>query len=90
MLFIHGSNDRTCDINSARAAYNELRAPKAFLTQNGADHGSFLTPQYPYYAQTEYTFLDWFRWGLYRDTAARDRLRGDATSNGTSWVAALG
>ncbi|MFD8383324.1 alpha/beta hydrolase [Streptomyces sp. NPDC059679] len=90
VLFIHGSNDGTCNINSARQAYNELPAPKAFLTQNGADHGSFLTPQYPYYAQTENTFLDWFRWGLYGDTAARDRLRGDATSNGTSWVAALG
>jgi predicted dienelactone hydrolase len=89
VLFIHGSNDPTCDINSARAAYNELPAPKAFLTQNGADHGSFLTPQYPYYAQTENTFLDWFRWGLYGDTAARDRLQGDATSNGTSWVAVM-
>ncbi|WP_255948392.1 alpha/beta hydrolase family protein [Streptomyces odontomachi] len=89
VLFIHGSNDPTCDINSARAAYNELPAPKAFLTQNGADHGSFLTPQYPYYAQTENTFLDWFRWGLYGDTTARDRLQGDATSNGTSWVTVM-
>jgi predicted dienelactone hydrolase len=90
VLFIHGSNDPTCDINSARANYNKLPAPKAFLTQNGADHGSFLTPDYPYYAQTENTFLDWFRWGLYGDTAARDRLQSDATSNGTSWVTDLG
>ncbi|MEK8173661.1 hypothetical protein NKH77_46405 [Streptomyces sp. M19] len=89
VLFIHGSNDPTCDYNSARTAYGELAAPKAFLTQVGADHGSYLTPNFPYYAQTENTFLDWFRWGLYGDTAARGRLQSDATSNGTSWDAAL-
>ncbi|MFJ1997983.1 alpha/beta hydrolase family protein [Streptomyces asiaticus] len=89
VLFIHGDHDPTCDYNSARAAYAELPSPKAFLTHVGADHGQYLTPDYRYYAQTKNTFLDWFRWSLYGDTAARDRLRSDATSNGTSWQAAL-
>ncbi|MFK4274389.1 alpha/beta hydrolase, partial [Streptomyces milbemycinicus] len=86
----HGDHDPTCDYTSARAAYAELPSPKAFLTHVGADHGQYLTPDYRYYAQTRNTFLDWFRWSLYGDTAARDRLGGDATSNGTSWQAALG
>ncbi|WP_247615653.1 hypothetical protein [Streptomyces sp. MK37H] len=30
VLFIHGGKDQTCDYNSARTAYGELRAPKAF------------------------------------------------------------
>src|SRR5690606_15053454 len=63
----------------------ELAAPKAFLTHLGADHGGYLEPGNPTYPQTEATFLDWFRWSLYGDTAARDRLPSDAQSSGTSW-----
>jgi hypothetical protein len=85
VLFIHGDADPTCDINSARTAFDELAAPKAFLTHLGADHGAYLTPEYPTYPQTENTFLDWFRWSLYGDTAAHDRLPADAQADGTSW-----
>jgi hypothetical protein len=35
------------------------------------------------------TFVDWMRWGLYADTVARDRLRADASSSGTTWEAEL-
>ncbi|TDC21809.1 alpha/beta hydrolase [Streptomyces sp. 8K308] len=90
VLFIHGDRDPTCDYNSARRAYEELPAPKAFLTHVGADHGSYLVPGFRTYPQTENTFLDWFRWSLYGDTAARDRLPAGATANGTRWEAGLG
>lgn len=89
VLFIHGDQDPTCDYNSARTAYDELSAPKAFLTHLGGDHGGYLTPENPTYPQTENTFLDWFRWSLYGDTAARDRLPADASSDGTSWESVL-
>ncbi|WP_107081681.1 alpha/beta hydrolase family protein [Streptomyces sp. SBT349] len=89
VLFIHGENDPTCAYSSARQAYQELPAPKAFLTHVGADHGSYLVPGFPTYDQTQNTFLDWFRWSLYGDTAARDRLPADASSGGTRWEAAL-
>ncbi|MDT0347416.1 poly(ethylene terephthalate) hydrolase family protein [Streptomyces litchfieldiae] len=89
VLFIHGENDGTCPYSSARQAYSELPAPKAFLTHVGADHGSYLVPGNPTYNQTQNTFLDWFRWRLYDDTAARDRLTADATSGGTRWEADL-
>jgi dienelactone hydrolase len=88
-LFIHGDADPTCDINLARAVYEKIAAPKAFLTHLGADHGAYLVPDFPTYPQTENTFLDWFRWSLYGDTAALDRLPAGATSDGTSWEAIL-
>ncbi len=89
VLFIHGDQDPTCDYNSARQAYSELGAPKAFLTHLGADHGGYLVPGFPTYDQTHNTFLDWFRWSLYDDTAARDRLASGASSGGTAWDASL-
>ncbi|MGP4113700.1 alpha/beta hydrolase family protein [Streptomyces sp. 4N509B] len=85
VLFIHGDRDPTCDYGSARQAYGELAAPKAFLTHLGADHGSYLVPGFPTYQQTRDTFLDWFRWSLYGDTAAHDRLPTGASSGGTNW-----
>lgn len=89
VLFVHGDQDPTCDYGSARQAYDELSAPKAFLTHLGGDHGGYLTPENPTYSQTQNTFLDWFRWSLYGDTAARDRLPADASSDGTSWESVL-
>src|SRR5690349_751955 len=38
VLFIHGDRDPTCPYSSARQAYSELPAPKAFLTFVGGDH----------------------------------------------------
>ena len=31
------------------------------------------------------TYLDWMRWSLYGDNAARDRLATDATTSSTRW-----
>ncbi|MEV3859672.1 alpha/beta hydrolase [Streptomyces sp. NPDC050095] len=88
-LFIHGDKDPTCRYDLARQAYQELPAPKAFLTHIGADHASYLNPGFPTFDRTQNTLVDWFRWRLYDDTAARDRLAADATGAGTRWEAAL-
>ncbi|MEV8021435.1 alpha/beta hydrolase [Streptomyces sp. NPDC086554] len=89
VLFIHGDKDPTCDYALARRAYDELPAPKAFLTHVGADHAAYLNPGFPTFGRTQNTLVDWFRWRLYDDTAARDRLPADATGDGTRWEAAL-
>ncbi|MFW6724561.1 alpha/beta hydrolase [Streptomyces sp. MAR4 CNY-716] len=89
VLFIHGDQDPTCQYGLARQAYEELSAPKAFLTHVGADHAAYLNPGFPTFDQTQDTLVDWFRWGLYGDEAARDRLPADASANGTRWESVL-
>ncbi|MEO3764120.1 alpha/beta hydrolase [Streptomyces sp. B8F3] len=89
VLFIHGDQDPTCQYGLARQAYEELSAPKAFLTHVGADHAAYLNPGFPTFDQTQDTLVDWFRWSLYGDTAARDRLPGGATAPGTRWESVL-
>lgn len=84
VLFIHGDRDNTCPYSSARQAYRELPAPKAFLTFRGGSHSSYFSD-----ARARNTFVDWMRWGLYADTSARDRLRADASSSGTIWESVL-
>lgn len=84
VLFIHGDRDSTCPYASARQAYRELPAPKAFLTFRGGTHTSYFSD-----SRARNTFVDWMRWALYADTAARDRLRADASSSVTTWETVL-
>jgi pimeloyl-ACP methyl ester carboxylesterase len=84
VLCTHGDRDGTCPISSARQAYWELTAAMAFLTFRGAGHSNYFGD-----SRTVNTFVDWMRWSLYGDTAARDRLRSDATSGTTTWESAL-
>ena len=71
---------RTTPYSSARQAYAELPPTKAFLTFLGGDHGNYWGG-----AVVVRTLLDWMRWGLYGDLAARDRLPADATASNTRW-----
>ncbi|MEO3755199.1 alpha/beta hydrolase [Streptomyces sp. B6B3] len=80
VLFVHGDQDPTCPYDQGRQAYEELSAPKAFLTFLGGDHVSFWSDD-----RFPVTCVDWMRWSLYGDTAARDRLPEDASGDDTSW-----
>lgn len=80
VLFVHGDRDGTTGYNSARQAYAELPPTKAFLTFLGGSHTSFWSDN-----RFPTTVVDWARWTMYGDTAARDRLAGDATSSRTRW-----
>ncbi|GGT93048.1 MULTISPECIES: alpha/beta hydrolase family protein [Streptomyces] len=84
VLFMHGDRDSTCPISSARQAYRERPAPKAFLTFRGAGHSNYFGD-----SRTINTFVDWMRWSLYGDTAARDRLPSGAGSSTTTWESVL-
>lgn len=80
VLFMHGAKDTTIPISSAQKAYAKMPAPKAFLTFRNASHASYFGD-----SRTRMTFIDWMRWGLYADTAARGRLAADAQSSSTTW-----
>ena len=90
VLFVHGDQDPICQYSSARTAYEELPAPKAFLTHLGTGHDEYIWSGYNH-TQTVATYVDWMRWSLYADTAARDRLQTDATSGTTTtrWESTL-
>jgi pimeloyl-ACP methyl ester carboxylesterase len=74
MLFVHGTADPTVPIEAARAAYDRVAWPKAFLALPGQDHGAYLTPGQPGFARVVTTTLDFLRWTLYEDMGARGRL----------------
>lgn len=80
VLFVHGDKDPTVSYKSARQAYSEMPPPKAFLTFIGGTHTSFWSDN-----RFPTTVVDWARWGMYGDTAALNRLSGDATSSKTKW-----
>ncbi|WP_338895365.1 RICIN domain-containing protein [Streptomyces sp. TG1A-60] len=85
VLFVHGDRDSTTSYSSARQAYSEMTWPKAFLTFVGGSHTSFWSDQ-----RFPRTVVDWARWTMYGDTAARDRLPADASGSNTRWEAQLG
>jgi pimeloyl-ACP methyl ester carboxylesterase len=85
-LFVHGDQDMICRYPLARQAYEELRSPKAFMTHTGQGHDEFIWNG-PTYPQTVATSVDWMRWALYGDDAARDRLAADASGGGIVWEA---
>jgi dienelactone hydrolase len=74
MLFVHGTADPTVPIEAARAAYDRVHWPKAFLALPGQDHGAYLTPGRLGFAEVVATTLDFLRWTLYSDAGARARL----------------
>ncbi|SDD77678.1 RICIN domain-containing protein [Glycomyces harbinensis] len=85
VLFVHGDRDDLTGYSSARQAYAEMTWPKAFLTFVGGSHTSFWSDQ-----RFPTTVVDWARWTMYGDTAARDRLPADAAGSNTRWEAELG
>lgn len=80
VLFIHGDQDETVPYSVAHGAYTRLSWPKAFLTELGQGHGGYLGPGAKGFDQAMRTMLDFLRWTLYGDEAAKRRLPGDATA----------
>ncbi|MEO3751166.1 alpha/beta hydrolase [Streptomyces sp. B6B3] len=89
VLFVHGAADPTADYAVARRMYEETAWPKAFLTHLDQGHDEYVYEDGATYPQTRDALVDWMRWSLYADPTARDRLRADATSDGTAWESAL-
>ncbi|WP_165944183.1 alpha/beta hydrolase [Micromonospora sp. KC213] len=56
VLFVHGDRDSTTQYSSARQAYSQMPAPKAFLTFVGGSHTSFWSDR-----RFPNTAVDWAR-----------------------------
>jgi fermentation-respiration switch protein FrsA (DUF1100 family) len=90
LLFVHGDMDTTVPIASGRAVYNSTTWPKAFMTIIGGDHLSPVFNAGSASQASQVTMLDFLRWALYGDAAAKARLAGDATIAGkTSFESSL-
>ncbi|WP_438872633.1 alpha/beta hydrolase family protein [Paractinoplanes pyxinae] len=78
MLFVHGRKDATVAYADGQAAYAAVQWPKAFLTVTDGGHvasGRSLDV-------IARTSADFWRWTLYGDETARDRLEPDAARGG--------
>jgi dienelactone hydrolase len=84
VLFVHGDKDPTVTYATGRSVYDALGWPKAFMTLIGADHLGYLGPGDRPFDAAVTTTIDFLRWALYGDPAAKSRLHGDATVGGVS------
>jgi len=78
LLFVHGRKDATVTYADGQAAYSAVPWPKAFLSVTDGGHvasGRSLDV-------IATTSTDFWRWTLYGDKAARDRLKPDAARGG--------
>ncbi len=84
VLFIHGDADGTVPYSSGRNLYDACTWPKAFLTLLKGDHGGGLFGSAPANQAVSKTMLDFLRYTLYGDGAAKGRIRTDATVSGAA------
>ncbi|HYN96057.1 MAG TPA: dienelactone hydrolase family protein, partial [Pilimelia sp.] len=79
LMFVHGARDNVVSYAAGKAAYDSVPWPKALLTLPEGDHGRALSdgddPSFRVVADTTVEFL---RWSLYGDPAAKRRLPTDA------------
>jgi fermentation-respiration switch protein FrsA (DUF1100 family) len=81
MLFVHGTRDDVVSYASGKAAYEAVPWPKALLTLPNAGHRGVL-PGAPEFRAVANATVEFLRWSLYGDPAAKRRLRGDAEADG--------
>jgi fermentation-respiration switch protein FrsA (DUF1100 family) len=75
LLFVHGGRDDVVPYRDGRAAYDAVPWPKAMLTLPGGDHGWALRRTAdPGFRVVAASTLNFLRWSLYGDEAARRRL----------------
>ncbi|WP_445343950.1 alpha/beta hydrolase family protein [Catenuloplanes atrovinosus] len=86
LLFVHGGADPVVAPYVAKAAYDRVPWPKAFVTLAGQGHGEYLTPGQRGFPEANNTITDFLRWTLYGDASARARLPIDATLAGVSTI----
>lgn len=79
ILFLHGDADKVVTYSRGRTVYENLNWPKAFVTFYKQGHGDFLVGKNKGFVPALATILDFLRWNLYGDAAARSRLPDDGT-----------
>ncbi|MEV1285656.1 chlorophyllase [Micromonospora sp. NPDC049679] len=82
-LFVHGRLDDIVSYAAGKAAYDKVPWPKAMLSLPEGDHGgSLLRSGDRAFTVVADTTVEFLRWTLYGDPAAKRRLPGEATRDG--------
>jgi dienelactone hydrolase len=82
-LYVHGERDDVVSYAAGKAAYDQVPWPKAMLSLPKGDHGqSLLRRDNPAFGVVSDTTVEFLRWSLYGDPAAKRRLATDAVSGG--------
>ncbi|MEO3778097.1 chlorophyllase [Micromonospora sp. B11E3] len=81
-LFVHGEADEVVAYAAGRAAYDKVPWPKAMLSLPKGDHGRALLTDGAALRVVSDTTVEFLRWTLCGDAAARRRLPTDAARGG--------
>ncbi|MGK5742589.1 alpha/beta hydrolase family protein [Micromonospora sp. URMC 103] len=81
-LFVHGALDEVVDYAAGRAAYDAVPWPKAMLSLTDGDHGRALLSDGAALRVVSDTTVEFLRWSLYGDAAAKSRLPTEAARGG--------
>ncbi|MFG1915437.1 alpha/beta hydrolase family protein [Micromonospora sp. NPDC048898] len=78
-LFVHGELDEVVDYAAGKAAYDKVPWPKAMLSLPRGDHGRTMLRDKAALRVVSDTSVEFLRWSLYGDPAAKKRIATDAT-----------
>ncbi|MEU4642209.1 chlorophyllase [Micromonospora sp. NPDC023814] len=78
-LFVHGEADEVVEYAAGKAAYDKVPWPKAMLSLPKGDHGRALLSDGDALRVVSDTTVEFLRWSLYGDEAAKRRIPTDAT-----------
>ncbi|MFU8852395.1 alpha/beta hydrolase family protein [Micromonospora sp. SL1-18] len=81
-LFVHGRADEVVDYAAGKAVYDAVPWPKAMLSLPKGDHGRALLSDGKALRVVADTTVEFLRWTLYGDAAAKKRLPADASRGG--------
>ncbi|HEU4425869.1 MAG TPA: chlorophyllase [Pilimelia sp.] len=85
ILFVHGKRDEVVSYASGKAAYDSVPWPKALLTLPDAGHtGALLRDGDPEFRVIMDATIEFLRWSLYGDPAAKRRLPQGARAGGVA------
>ncbi|MFC0005911.1 alpha/beta hydrolase family protein [Micromonospora siamensis] len=77
-LFVHGRADEVVAYAAGKAVYDAVPWPKAMLSLTKGDHGRALLTDGAALRVVADTTVEFLRWTLYGDTAAKDRMPAEA------------
>ncbi|MCL7456597.1 chlorophyllase [Micromonospora sp. MSM11] len=77
-LFVHGEADEVVEYAAGKAVYDKVPWPKAMLSLPKGDHGRALLSDGAALRVVADTTVEFLRWSLYGDQAAKGRIPTDA------------
>ncbi|MFI6267007.1 chlorophyllase [Micromonospora sp. NPDC051006] len=81
-LFVHGERDEVVEYAAGKAVYDAVPWPKAMLSLTKGDHGRALLADGASLRLVSDTTVEFLRWSLYGDAAAKGRISADAAREG--------